>query len=71
MKIATVNVNGVNDRLPVLLRWLAGANPDVVCLIVYSELFPTEQRSCPACEMIAENDRGFRSPAQTTRCFYR
>jgi exodeoxyribonuclease-3 len=32
MKIATFNVNGVNGRLPVLLRWLAHAAPDVVCL---------------------------------------
>lgn len=32
MKIATYNVNGVNGRLPVLLKWLAQAKPDVVCL---------------------------------------
>ena len=32
MKIATFNVNGVNGRLPVLLRWLDEAEPDVVCL---------------------------------------
>jgi exodeoxyribonuclease-3 len=32
MKIATYNVNGVNGRLPVLLRWLETARPDVVCL---------------------------------------
>jgi exodeoxyribonuclease III len=32
MKIATFNVNGVNGRLPVLLRWLAEAKPDVACL---------------------------------------
>ncbi|HEX9981319.1 MAG TPA: exodeoxyribonuclease III [Flavobacterium sp.] len=32
MKIATYNVNGVNGRLPVLLRWLETAKPDVVCL---------------------------------------
>jgi len=32
MKIATYNVNGVNGRLPVLLRWLQEAQPDVVCL---------------------------------------
>ncbi|MCV9937098.1 exodeoxyribonuclease III [Boseaceae bacterium BT-24-1] len=32
MKIATFNVNGINGRLPVLLRWLAEAEPDVVCL---------------------------------------
>lgn len=32
MKIATYNVNGVNGRLPVLLRWLAEAQPDTVCV---------------------------------------
>lgn len=32
VKIATYNVNGVNGRLPVLLRWLGEAQPDVVCL---------------------------------------
>jgi exonuclease III len=43
MKIATYNVNGVNGRLPVLLRWLEEAQPDIVCL---QELkAPQEQRS--------------------------
>jgi exodeoxyribonuclease-3 len=32
MKIATFNVNGVNGRLQVLLRWLEEARPDIVCL---------------------------------------
>lgn len=32
MKIATYNVNGINGRLPVLLRWLEEAQPDLVCL---------------------------------------
>lgn len=32
MKIATYNVNGINGRFPVLLRWLQEAKPDVVCL---------------------------------------
>jgi exodeoxyribonuclease-3 len=32
MKIATYNVNGINGRLPVLLRWLSETAPDVVCL---------------------------------------
>lgn len=32
MKIATYNVNGVNGRLDVLLRWLEEAAPDVACL---------------------------------------
>ena len=32
MKIATYNVNGINGRLPVLLRWLNESHPDIVCL---------------------------------------
>jgi len=32
MRIASFNVNGVNGRLPVLLRWLKQARPDIVCL---------------------------------------
>jgi exodeoxyribonuclease-3 len=32
LRIATYNVNGVNGRLPVLLRWLREDTPDVVCL---------------------------------------
>jgi exodeoxyribonuclease-3 len=32
MKIATYNINVVNDRLPILLKWLGEAKPDVVCL---------------------------------------
>ena len=32
MKIATYNVNGVNGRLNVLLKWLEETTPDIVCL---------------------------------------
>ncbi len=32
MRIATFNINGVNARLPNLLRWLEAERPDVVCL---------------------------------------
>lgn len=32
MKLATYNVNGINGRLPVLLKWLHETTPDVVCL---------------------------------------
>jgi exodeoxyribonuclease-3 len=45
MKIATFNVNGVNGRLPILLRWLAERQPDVVCLQELkapNERFPEE-----------------------------
>jgi exodeoxyribonuclease-3 len=45
MKIATYNVNGVNGRLPVLLRWLEERAPDIVCLQELKapdERFPAE-----------------------------
>jgi exodeoxyribonuclease III len=32
LRIATYNVNSVNARLPVLLRWLSETQPDIVCL---------------------------------------
>ncbi len=32
MKIATWNVNSVLARLPLVMKWLAGAQPDVLCL---------------------------------------
>lgn len=32
MKISTYNINGMNARLPVLLKWLDEAKPDIVCL---------------------------------------
>jgi exodeoxyribonuclease-3 len=41
VRIATYNVNGVNGRLPVLLRWLEEAQPDIVCL---QELKAPEER---------------------------
>jgi len=32
VKLATYNVNGINGRLEILLRWLGEAEPDVCCL---------------------------------------
>lgn len=46
MKIATYNVNGINGRLPVLLKWLSQAKPDIVCLQELKapqEKFPIEE----------------------------
>jgi exodeoxyribonuclease-3 len=41
MKIATYNVNGVNGRLPVLLRWLKESATDIACL---QELKATQEK---------------------------
>jgi exodeoxyribonuclease-3 len=45
LKIASYNINGINTRLPVLLRWLAEFQPDVVALQelkCLTESFPEE-----------------------------
>lgn len=49
MKLATYNVNGVNGRLPVLLRWLKHARPDIVCL----QELKAPQEKFPAKEIAA------------------
>ncbi len=53
MKLATYNVNGINGRLPVLLRWLQLSKPDVVCL----QELKAPQEKFPA-EAIAEAGYG-------------
>ena len=45
MKIATYNVNSIRRRLPLVLKWLADSQPDVLCLQetkVPDALFPAE-----------------------------
>jgi exonuclease III len=44
VKIASYNINNVNKRLPVLLRWLRESKPDVVCL----QELKCEQQNFPA-----------------------
>jgi exodeoxyribonuclease III len=43
LKVATFNINNINKRLDNLLRWLAKAEPDVVCL----QELKAEQESLP------------------------
>ena len=52
MKIATYNVNGINGRLNVLLRWLKEETPDIVCL---QELKAPQERF----PLKAINDAGY------------
>ncbi|MET1028960.1 MAG: exodeoxyribonuclease III [Dongiaceae bacterium] len=47
MKIATLNINNVNRRLPNLLSWLAAAKPDIVCL----QELKADQAQFPAAEI--------------------
>jgi exodeoxyribonuclease-3 len=52
MKIATYNINGINGRLQVLLKWLKEEKPDVVCL---QELKAPQERF----PLKAINDAGY------------
>jgi hypothetical protein len=65
MKIATFNVNGVNGRLPVLLRWLEETSPDVVCLQeLKSETFPQSAVRAAGYEAIWQGQKaGTASPS--------
>ena len=47
LKIASYNINGINPRLPVLLRWLESFEPDIACL---QELKCTDE-AFPAAEI--------------------
>ena len=49
LRIASYNINGINPRLPVLIRWLEEFRPDVTCL---QELKCTDE-AFPASELEA------------------
>ena len=68
MKIATFNVNGVNGRLPVLLRWLKETSPDVVCLQeLKSETFPHSAVRAAGYEAIWQGQKSWNGVAILTR----
>jgi exodeoxyribonuclease III len=68
MRIATFNVNGVNGRLAVLLRWLKETAPDVVCLQeLKSETFPERAIREAGYEAIWEGERSWNGVAILAR----
>src|SRR5687767_7504661 len=70
MKIATYNVNGVNGRLPVLLRWLEESRPDVVCLQELKapqEKFPEEAVAKAGYEAIWHGQKSWNGVAILSR----
>jgi exodeoxyribonuclease III len=49
-RIATFNLNGVNGRLPVLIKWLGQTDYDIVCLQelkTSDEKFPRKPSGTP------------------------
>lgn len=70
MKIATYNVNGINGRLPVLLRWLAETEPDIVCLQELKapeEKFPLEAINAAGYEAIWHGQKSWNGVAILSR----
>ncbi len=70
MKIATYNVNGVNGRLPVLLRWLDEKKPDVVCLQELKapeEKFPLDAISAAGYDVIFHGQKSWNGVAILSR----
>jgi exodeoxyribonuclease-3 len=70
MRIATYNVNGVNGRLPVLLRWLEESRPDIVCLQELkapSDKFPEAAISAAGYEAIWHGQKSWNGVAILSR----
>jgi exodeoxyribonuclease-3 len=70
MKIATYNVNGINGRLPVLLRWLEEAKPDVVCLQelkTTSDKFPLQAINAAGYEAVWHGQKSWNGVAILSR----
>jgi exodeoxyribonuclease-3 len=70
MKIATFNVNGLNARLPALLRWLDELAPDVACLQelkLPSERFPAAALRAAGYEAIWHGQKSWNGVAILTR----
>jgi exodeoxyribonuclease-3 len=70
MKIATYNVNGINGRLPVLLRWLSESTPDIVCLQELKapqEKFPEEAITDAGYEAIWHGQKSWNGVAILSR----
>jgi exodeoxyribonuclease III len=70
MRIATYNINGMNARQPVLLRWLEKSQPDVVCLQELKspqERFPLDDLSALGYEAIWQGQKSWNGVAILSR----
>ena len=70
MRLATWNVNSVKARLPRLLEWLAGTEPDIVCLQetkVAAALFPAAEIEELGYEVAAHGDGRWNGVALLSR----
>ncbi len=71
MKIATYNVNGINGRLEVLLRWLGESTPDIVTLQelkTTDERFPAAALAAAGYDAIWHGQKSWNGVAILSRC---
>jgi len=71
VKIATYNVNGVNGRLPVLLRWLELRQPDIVALQELKapdEKFPEKAIRDLGYDVVWHGQKSWNGVALLSRC---
>ncbi len=71
MKIATYNVNGINGRLEVLLRWLGQSTPDIVTLQelkTTDERFPAAAIAAAGYDAIWHGQKSWNGVAILSRC---
>lgn len=70
MRIATYNINGMNARQPVLLRWLEQTRPDIACLQELKspqERFPSEELRALGYEAIWHGQKSWNGVAILAR----
>lgn len=70
MRIATYNINGLNARLPVLLRWLEKTQPDVACLQELKspqDRFPREELQALGYEAVWHGQKSWNGVAVLVR----
>ncbi|RZL40583.1 MAG: exodeoxyribonuclease III [Rubrivivax sp.] len=70
MRIATYNINGLNARLPVLLRWLEETQPDIACLQELKspqERFPQEELKALGYEAVWHGQKSWNGVAILVR----
>jgi exodeoxyribonuclease III len=70
LKIATFNVNSVRARLPIIDKWLAANNPDVLCLQetkVIDQDFPVEEMSASGYRAAFRGEKSYNGVAILSR----
>jgi exodeoxyribonuclease-3 len=70
LRIASYNINGINTRLQVLLRWLGEFEPDIVCLQelkALTESFPQEEIAAAGYSAIWHGQKSWNGVATLSR----